>query len=152
MNLSTLQAHLQSLETLRFQLPNGDFVPAHFHITEIGHISKKFIDCGGAVHEQETASVQIWVAADVEHRLSPQGFLHIIDLSKQILAGKDLELVVEYQTETISQFGLDFQNGGFVLTPKHTDCLAPIRCDLPQAKPKIRLGEKNYCTPGSGCC
>ena len=31
----------------RFILPDGDQVPAHFHLTEVGHVAKNFIDCGG---------------------------------------------------------------------------------------------------------
>ncbi len=34
---------------VRFQLPNGDFIPAHAHVTEIARIDKRFIDCGGTL-------------------------------------------------------------------------------------------------------
>ena len=47
MKLSEIKQHLQNLKTIAFQLPNGDLVPAHFHVTEVGQISKRFIDCGG---------------------------------------------------------------------------------------------------------
>lgn len=30
-----------------FKLENGNSVPEHFHVTEVGIITKDFIDCGG---------------------------------------------------------------------------------------------------------
>jgi len=39
MRLSNFIEVLNKLEELRFQLPNGEFVPAHFHITEVGNIN-----------------------------------------------------------------------------------------------------------------
>ena len=35
MLLSAFKQTLSELDTLKFQLPNGQFVPAHFHITEV---------------------------------------------------------------------------------------------------------------------
>lgn len=47
MILSQVTDALQKLETIGFQLPNGELVPNHFHVTEVGKITKHFIDCGG---------------------------------------------------------------------------------------------------------
>lgn len=44
--------------------PDAAFVPAHFHITEIGRIQKDFIDCGGTVRSAVTCLLQVWVAHD----------------------------------------------------------------------------------------
>lgn len=46
MKLSEFKSELQQLNTFAFQLPNGSFVPNHFHVTEVGKVSKHFIDCG----------------------------------------------------------------------------------------------------------
>ena len=35
MLISAFKQTLSELDTLNFQLPNGLFVPAHFHITEV---------------------------------------------------------------------------------------------------------------------
>jgi hypothetical protein len=51
MKLSEIKSHLGNLEQIRFQLPNGELVPEHFHVTEVGKISKYFIDCGGTVRK-----------------------------------------------------------------------------------------------------
>ena len=45
MVLSEFLLALNQTTSFRFQLPNGDFVPPHFHITEVGMVHKHFIDC-----------------------------------------------------------------------------------------------------------
>ena len=47
--LSDFKQTLGELDTLKFQLPNGQFVPAHFHITEVGNVTRNYIDCGGCL-------------------------------------------------------------------------------------------------------
>jgi hypothetical protein len=49
---------------LHLMLPDGDFVPAHFHVTEVGRVRKDFIDCGGTTRAAESCLLQVWVAAD----------------------------------------------------------------------------------------
>ena len=46
MKLSEIKNTLGQLDKIAFMLPNGKLVPSHFHVTEIGKISKHFIDCG----------------------------------------------------------------------------------------------------------
>ena len=154
MKLSELKSQLSTVTNLTFVQPNGAFVPRHFHITEIGFISKHFIDCGGDFHKEEVASMQIWVAEDFDHRLKPSGLLNIIDISKKVLGDTDLEVEVEYQTETIGKYSLDFKGENFVLVPKHTDCLAKSTCGIPEKKLELVGAETEggCCTPGGGCC
>ena len=38
MKLSEIKTILETVETVNFQLPNGNFVPEHFHVTEVGLI------------------------------------------------------------------------------------------------------------------
>ncbi|MFM2299365.1 MAG: hypothetical protein RIR98_973, partial [Bacteroidota bacterium] len=40
MKLSEIKSLLSTMKTVEFVLENGDRVPAHFHITEIGLINK----------------------------------------------------------------------------------------------------------------
>lgn len=68
MKLSEVKKALDHLESLVFTLPNGEKVPAHFHVTEIGKISKNFIDCGGTVRHEDVVNFQLWSADDVNHR------------------------------------------------------------------------------------
>ena len=157
MKISELKTHLNNLETVDFKLPNGQFVPAHFHITEVGLITKHFIDCGGGVHEEKLANLQIWVADDYEHRLEPHKLLNILSLSKKVLNDDDLDIEVEFQTETIGKYDLSILENVFQLVDKQTDCLAKVKCNIPQPKQKMRFSEllvanQSACTPGGGCC
>ena len=155
MKLSTIKKHLQTLETIAFQLPNGELVPPHFHVTEVGRVAKNFIDCGGTVRKEEVVNFQLWSADDYDHRLHPEKLLKIIELSEEMLAIPDAEIEVEYQgKETIQKFGLVLEGNVFQLTSLHTDCLAKEKCGLPEQKPKVKFSALpiSNCTPGGGCC
>ena len=131
---SILRAHPAALPTL--VLPDGDVVPAHFHITEVGHVAKRFIDCGGMLHDTtETCVLQTWVADDVEHRLDARTFAKILDLGRHVLPHEDIDVEVEYEDCGISQYPLtsaevDGENILLKLSSKHTNCLAKERCGI----------------------
>lgn len=158
MKLSEIKNSLKVLETIAFQLPNGDLVPNHFHVTEVGKVTKHFIDCGGTVRNEEVANFQLWEANDYDHRLHPEKLLSIIELSENKLQIPDLEIEVEYQMkETIGKFNLEFDGKNFLLTSKLTDCLAKDKCGIPPEKLKVKIGgwkakETSCCTPNSDCC
>lgn len=156
MKLSEIKKHLSTAESVNFELQNGTFVPEHFHVTEVGVVTKHFIDCGGTVRNEKVANFQLWNANDFEHRLKPAKLLNIIKLSEEKLGIEDLEIEVEYQSDTIGKYGLDFSGENFLLTTKQTDCLAKDNCGVPQHKQKLQLAEletsKSCCTPGGGCC
>lgn len=155
MNLSDIKEILPTLENVEFQLENGTLVPEHFHVTEVGQITKNFIDCGGVIRTEKTVNFQLWNADDYEHRLKPGKLLHIIELSETKLGIEDAEIEVEYQNETIGKYDLEFNGKNFVLKNKTTACLAQDVCGIPAEKQKIKLlnlAVTNNCTPGGGCC
>ncbi len=155
MKLSEIKNKLSQLDKIYFQLPNGEIVPHHFHVTEVGKITKNFIDCGGTVRNEEVANFQLWNANDYDHQLHPEKLLSIIELSEKVLEIGDLEIEVEYQGDTIGKFGLDFNGTHFLLTTKQTDCLAKDKCGIPDEKPKVKLADLNAeacCAPGGNCC
>ena len=154
MTLEEVKSALEHLETIGFQLPNGDLVPNHFHVTEVGKITKHFIDCGGTVRHEEVVNFQLWNADDYDHRLHPEKLVHIIELSQKTLDIGNLEVEVEYQGQTIEKFSLEFDGTNFLLTTKQTDCLARDKCGVPAEKPKVKLSElqNSGCVPGNGCC
>lgn len=157
MKLSEIKTELKKLTSISFQLPNGDVVPQHFHVTEVGKVSKHFIDCGGTVRTEEVVNFQLWEANDYDHRLHPEKLLSIITLSEKTLQIPDLEIEVEYQMkETIGKFDLNFDGTTFQLTSKLTDCLAKDKCSIPAEKLKVKMGEwkekTTCCTPNSSCC
>ena len=153
MKLSEIKQRLRKLETVNFQLEDGTGIPEHFHVTEVGVVTKNFIDCGGTVRNEKVANFQLWDANDFEHRLKPQKLLSIIDLSEKILGMEDLEIEVEYQSGTIGKYYLDFKGENFVLKSTQTNCLALDKCGIPPEKLKVNLKESApACTPGGGCC
>lgn len=156
MKLSEIKAILPTLTNVEFQLENGDFVPEHFHITEVGTVTKHFIDCGGVIRNEKGVNFQLWNADDFEHRLKPGKLLHIIKLSEEKLGIEDGEIEVEYQNSTIGKYDLDFNGKNFVLKNKTTACLAQDACGIPAEKQKVSISErsssKTSCTPNSGCC
>ncbi len=155
MKLSQVKLVLEELETIGFQLPNGTLVPSHFHVTEVGKITKHFIDCGGTVRNEEVVSLQLWNANDYNHRLHPEKLIHIIELSEKTLGLSDQEVEVEYQGQTIEKFGLEFDGKNFLLTTKQTDCLAKDNCGIPAEKLKVSLSslhDEPCCSPEGNCC
>lgn len=158
MKLSAVKQLLNGLDTVTFQLPDNTFVPVHFHITEVGMITKNFIDCGGTVREEKVVNFQLWEARDFDHRLAPAKLNSIISLSERVLnIDPELEVEVEYQGTTIGKYGLEFNGSHFLLTSKSTACLAQDSCGIPAEKMKVGLSELGKqpsacCTPGGGCC
>lgn len=104
-------------------------MPEHFHVT------KRFIDCGGTVREEAAVNFQLWDANDYEHRLKPAKLLSIIKLSEEAL--EDLE--VEYQSDTIGRYGLNFNEKHFFHTSKTTACLATDVCGVSNVNQKLNL-------------
>lgn len=155
MKLSEIKEILATAEGVNFKLENGISVPEHFHVTEVGIITKDFIDCGGTVRHEKVANFQLWDADDYEHRLKAGKLLHIISLSEKILGMEDLEIEVEYQAETIGKYDLGYDGENFLLLSKKTACLAKDKCGVPAEKQKIEminLASGSTCTPGGGCC
>jgi len=154
MKLSEIKEILSTLDNVEFKLENGTTVPEHFHVTEIGQINKKFIDCGGVIREEKIINFQLWNANDFDHRLKPSKLLNIIKLSEDKLGIEEGEVEVEYQEGTIGKYDLDFDGSKFILKNKFTACLAEDSCGIPQEKQKIKLSTlgSGYCTPNSGCC
>jgi hypothetical protein len=135
MKLNELKALLRAHPTAlpRFTLPDGDQIPSHFHITEVGHVTKRFIDCGGMLHDRtETCLLQTWLGEDTEHRLHAGTFAKILDLGAKVLPHDDVEVEVEYDCCVVAQYPITTAEvaGEYIelqLGEKHTDCLARRR-------------------------
>lgn len=126
---------------MHWMLPDRSFVPAHFHITEVGRVRKDFIDCGGTVRSTQSCVLQIWVADDVDHRLETTKLASILRVAGPLLESDEIPVEVEYEEGVISQYpigGVETTPSGllFTLGTKHTACLAPDKCGV----------------GGTGCC
>jgi hypothetical protein len=141
MNLRSFKSSLlhNPAQHIRFILPDGDPIPAEFHVTEVGHVVKNFIDCGGTIRSQESCLLQTWVAEDDKnHRLIAGKLARILDLSRRVVPSEDLEVEVEYETCAVSQYKIDSVTVAgdtldFVLGHKKTDCLARESCGVTPA-------------------
>lgn len=146
MNVGELRAVLagNSDGPLHLMLPGGEFVPSHFHVTEVGRVQKDFIDCGGVTRSAVTCLLQVWVANDLDHRLTAGKLAGVLRLAGPLLKSDDLPVEVEYEGAAVSQFPVaaaEVTPAGVLLHlgSKHTDCLAPDACGV------------GGCGP-AGCC
>lgn len=153
MKLSEFKSHLSNVENLNLIQHDGTPVPSHFHITEAGLLTKHFIDCGKTIHTKKSAVFQVWSAEDVWHRLKPKTVISIIDKSHKVFQGEDPEVEIEYQTDTVGKFGLEFDGNRFMLTTKKTECLAKETCGVKPTQTATTEQETSACCePSGGCC
>ncbi|MCO7724871.1 hypothetical protein HX030_17065 [Myroides odoratimimus] len=150
MKLSEVKAVLGNLDRVDFQFEDGTFVAEHFHVTEVGQVTKKFIDCGGTMREEVKVSFQLWNADDYEHRLKAGKLLNIIRLSETKLGIIDGEIEVEVQgKKTIGKYFLAFNGTHFLLKNTLTACLAEDACGI---TPSSQAAPTSCCDPNAGCC
>lgn len=147
MLLSEFVEHLSTLESVNFILPNQSIVAPHFHITEIGELSRRFVDCAGKVRTTNKINFQLWVDHDTHHRLSVIKLKGIITKAKRVLELGDYPISVEYQGQTIESYGLEKHSKGFELIALQTTCLSPQGCVVDPVEEPIES-----CAPNSGCC
>tara|TARA_B110000285_G_scaffold49022_1_gene55638 strand:- start:135 stop:605 length:471 start_codon:yes stop_codon:yes gene_type:complete len=156
MKLKELKKTLSTVTKINFQLENGLIVPKHFHITEVGVITKDFIDCGGVIRNEKVINFQLWYSDDTNHILKPNKLMDIIDLSEKEFSMENLDVEVEYQSDTIGKYDISFKENNFVLINKKTNCLAEDKCGIIPEKIKKPLGSLennlNSCNPEDGCC
>ena len=150
---SLLRAHPEALP--RFVLPDGDTIPQHFHVTEVGYVTKRFIDCGGKLHDRkEICLLQTHVADDVDHRLNSSTFGKILDLGAQVLPHDGLDVEVEYEDGIATQAPITsaYFTGRHIelqLGEKHTACLAQQRRRM---KRESSGSDANAGTAGATSC
>lgn len=152
MKLSDLRAILQEHPQTfpRFVLPDGDSIPPHAHVTEVGHVVKNFIDCGGVMGKSETVLLQTHVGQDTDHRLKSDRFAKILQLGERVLPHDQLEVEVEYDCCVVAQYPVtEVKPAGehldVVLGKRHTQCLA-------RERRKAAETADACCGAGAACC
>ena len=118
----------------RFILPNGEHIPPHAHVTEVGHVSKTFIDCGGVTGKTDIAVLQTHVMEDTDHRLSSERFAKVLDLGDRVLPNDQLDVEVEYDCCVVGQYPIVTakpvgEHLDLILENKRTQCLARERAN-----------------------
>jgi hypothetical protein len=151
MNLDAFVAVLEEnpQAPLHLMLPDGSFVPAHFHVTEVGRVQKDFIDCGGTRRSTTSCVVQVSVADDTAHRLDATKLAKIIQMGTSLFPSMTVPVEVEYEQGAVSQFPVqqaEVTPSGVLLHlgSKHTACLAQDRCGV--------VAVETACCPTPGCC
>jgi hypothetical protein len=140
----------------RIRLPDGDAIPLSFHVTEIGHVRKTFLDCGGTRRKTETCQLQVWVGEDYDHRIETGKMAGILEKGKAVLPDDSVPVEIEYEDRVISQYtitGHEITGDAVILAlaHKHTECLAPELCGLPAINRLPALGGKSSCC-APNCC
>ena len=162
MKLNELKSLLaeQPAARVRFQLPKGDLVPAHAHVTEVARVDKRFIDCGGTLRTETLCRLQTWFADDVEHRLTAGKLWKILIKAESGLQTGELDVDVEYEAGVITQSPLGSVTAVAgevicILTARHTACLAMDKCLPPAPAPSALSPLKfDFTKPSTGgkCC
>ena len=145
---AVLEQHPNSLP--RFVLPDGDQIPAHAHVTEVGHVVKNFIDCGGVRGKNETVLLQTHVGRDTDHRLRSDRFAKILRLGERVLPHDQLEVEVEYDCCVVAQYPVSEakpsgEHLDLILGKRRTQCLA-------QERRKAAETTDACCATVAACC
>jgi hypothetical protein len=134
----------------RIALPGSGAVPVSFHVTEVGHVRKTFLDCGGTLRETSSCQLQIWVGEDYDHRIETGKMAAILGKAESLLPDESIPVEIEYEDRVISQYTIashELTDSAVVLqlAHKHTGCLAREICGLPA------IGGKAPCCGSGGC-
>jgi hypothetical protein len=132
----------------RFVLTDGDYIPVHAHLTEVGHVVKNFVDCGGATGKDEKLVVQTHVGNDTEHRLRADRFAKILSVAGTVLPTADLDVEIEYDCCVVAQYPIaEARAAG-----KYLDLI--LKSGRTQCRPRERLENTKAGSgrAGGGCC
>ena len=151
MTLHDLQNALEANPELfpQFVLPDGDCIPAHIHVTEVGHLVRNFIDCGGLTGKEEKVVLQTHVGNDTEHRLRSDRFAKILKLGNRVIPSADLDVAVEYDCCVVAQYPIaearpDGDHLNLILRRSRTQCRARERGEPETAA--------DCCATSAPCC
>lgn len=126
----------------RFVLPDGDHIPAHAHVTEVGHVVKNYIDCSGETGQEEKVLLQTHVGSDTQHRLRSDRFAKILELGGRIVRNDKLNVEVEYDCCVVAQYPITEAK----VEGKHLELL------LIRGKTQCRARERHKEATREACC
>jgi Family of unknown function (DUF6428) len=126
----------------RFVLPDGDYIPVHAHVTEVGHVVRNFIDCGGLAGKEEKVVLQTHVGNDTDHRLRSDRFAKILRLGDRVVPSADLDVAVEYDCCVVAQYPI----GEATRDGEHLNLI------LQRGRTQCRARERRESETATGCC
>jgi hypothetical protein len=144
MTLRGLQNALEAnpLRFPRFVLPDGNYIPAHAHVTEVGYVVRNFIDCGGVTGKEEKVMLQTHVGNDTDHRLRSDSFAKILQLADRVIPSADLDVDVEYDCCVVAQYPI----GEATPDGEHLNLI------LQRGRTQCRARERRESETATGCC
>jgi hypothetical protein len=144
MTVQCLQNALEAnpLRFPRFVLPDGDYIPAHAHVTEVGHVVRNFIDCGGLTGKEEKVLLQTHVGNDTDHRLRSDSFAKILRLGSRVIPSAELDVDVEYDCCVVAQYPI----GEATPDGEHLNLI------LQRGRTQCRARERRESETATGCC
>lgn len=133
----------------RFILPNGNSIPQHAHVTEVGHVVRNFIDCGGITGKEEKVVLQTHVGSDSDHRLRADRLAKILRLGNRVIPSANLDVDVEYDCCVVAQYPIaeatpEGDHLNLILRRGRTQCRARERRDSETAA--------RCCATPAACC
>ncbi|MEM9186809.1 MAG: DUF6428 family protein [Planctomycetota bacterium] len=145
---------------VRLVVDDDHAIADHFHVTEVGRVEKRFVDCGGVRRSAVACVLQTLVAHDTDHRLSTNKLAGILSLADSLALPGETPVEVEHQERSVSVDGIaaaELVDGvlEFRLAAKQTACLAEDACGLglePDGTVLNVLGDAGDCSGASGCC
>ena len=147
-------------QQIAIKMSDGSSIAPHFHITEVGKVTKDFVDCGGTVRQTVSCMFQTLVADDTDHRLVTTKLAEILEKAAGLGLDDSVEVEAEVQTDSITIYSIDSavsQEGQLVfqLASKSTACLAPDKCGIPEVPLSIQLTTDPVTAAADddgGCC
>ena len=120
---------------LCIQFDSGIVLPPHFHITEIGKVTKDFVDCGGTRRTSTACVLQTLVATDFDHRLKTDKLGMVIEQASVLGLDASTPVEIEIQSDTIGTYSVTKctvadDTVTFTVASKQTACLAPEKCGI----------------------
>ena len=151
MTLQSLQNALEANPRRfpRFVLPDGDYIPAYAHVTEVGHVVRNFIDCGGSTGKEEKVVLQTHVGNDADHRLRSDRLAKILRLGHSVIPSADLDVDVEYDCCVVAQYPIaeatpEGEHLNLILQRGRTQCRARERREAE--------APASCCVTSAACC
>lgn len=151
MKLHELRAVVEEHPTTfpRFVLPDGEKIPAHAHVTEVGHVTRNFIDCGGLTGSEEVVVLQTHVSGDTEHRLRADRFAKILLLGDRVVPHGDFDVEIEYDCCVVAQYPVWETR----VVGDHLDIVLGRKATQCRAREREKMkGADECCAARSACC
>ncbi|ASV29782.1 DUF6428 family protein [Maribacter cobaltidurans] len=148
-----------STKNLLFEYTPGQFVGAHYHITEVKNVTIDSIDCGANPDFWKETVIQLWESPKEKGKRDYMSAYKALSILNKVDKIKPMEREVEVKFEysnasfhTSQLYVNDYQVSGenliFKLGVEQTDCKAKETCGIPETVAET----VSECAPSSGCC